>query len=155
MPKAIDEAIQNIVYGSYKTMSKFFRQNAGNDTLEDLDQTTTDHFVMMQALRSYLVVIFSIGVALGAGLSHGMNSVSTYTSFSSQNSEVLYVTLAEYEQVALRMSLARVEAILGKGIEVSQSESMVILEWRNIDDSSMTLFFEQGYLVQKEQAGLM
>lgn len=134
-------------------MNRFFR-SSDNVSLEDTEQTATGNFVMMQTLRSYLVVMFSIGFALGAGLSHGMNSVSTDVYYQ-QSNERLHVTHAEYEQIALQMSLPRVEAILGKGVEVSQSESMVIFEWRNADDSSMTLFFERGYLVQKEQTGLM
>ncbi|MGD1896477.1 MAG: hypothetical protein ACFB16_05920 [Phormidesmis sp.] len=134
-------------------MNRFFRPS-DDASLEDSEQSATGNFVMMQTLRNYLVVVFSIGVALGAGLSHGMNSVSGYTC-EQQTVERLQLTHADYEKVTLQMSLSRVEALLGSGVEVGQSDSVVIFEWRNEDGSAMMLLFEDGYLIQKAQVGLM
>ena len=98
-------------------------------------------------LRSYVVGSFSVGVALGAGLVHGIAQTAPY--YDSES-----ITRAEYERIDLRMSLTEVEAILGRGIEVAQSESTIAFEWKNSDGSSMEILFEDGRMIQKSQVGL-
>lgn len=106
--------------------------------------------LLMPMLRNYVIVAFSVGAALGAGLVHGLKS----TAFNYERTHETYVTRAEYERVGLHMSLMQVESILGRGTEIGQSESVIVFEWENSDDSSITIFFEDERLVQKEQVDL-
>jgi len=99
------------------------------------------------ALRNYIITVFSVGTALGMGISHGLNKITFYL-------EQEPVRLFQYEQVKLEMSLAQVESILGSGTEIAQFDSVTIYEWDNPDGSFTTLFFQDGYLVGKEQTDL-
>ncbi len=63
-------------------------------------------------------------------------------------------TRAEYERLKLGMSLAVVEAILDRGIEIEQSAKETTFFWKNPDKSSITVIFENGKLKRKKQEGL-
>ena len=131
-------------------MNRFFRFLGGlppSDGNEDTVQT----FLLLPMLRNYLIPIFSLGVALGAGLSNGMNYAATY---HENRLEEIALTRAEYGRVTMQMSLTQVEAILGRGTEISQAEDFIVFEWKNQNGSSMTAVFEYGYLVQKSQTDL-
>lgn len=98
-------------------------------------------------LRNCFVGSFSIGVALGAGIVHGISEASFYDGSTT-------ITRTGYERIALQMSLTQVEVILGKGAEVAQSESVIAFEWKNPDGSSITIFFKEDRMIQKSQTGL-
>ena len=134
----------------HNPMNRFFRFLGGlppSDGNEDTVQT----FLLLPMLRNYLIPIFSLGVALGAGLSNGMNYAATY---HENRLEEIALTRAEYGRVTMQMSLTQVEAILGRGTEISQAEDFIVFEWKNQNGSSMTAVFEYGYLVQKSQTDL-
>lgn len=98
-------------------------------------------------LRFYLVAVFSIGVALGSGFTHGLNKTDAFSSNES-------VSSSDYERIQLGMSLTEAQALLGKGTEVSRSESSTSLIWINRDGSSIQAVFKEGRVVKKEQQGL-
>ncbi|HIK42144.1 hypothetical protein [Thermoleptolyngbya sp. M55_K2018_002] len=68
------------------------------------------------------------------------------------------VTKAEFDQVQPGMTLAEVEAILGKGEEISRSAiagtETVMYQWTNADFSNANAMFQDGKLISKSQAQL-
>lgn len=68
--------------------------------------------------------------------------------------EVRHVSRVEYERLKLGMSLAEVEAILDRGIEINRSAKSVSFIWENQDSSRITITFEGGKLTSKVQSGL-
>jgi len=61
---------------------------------------------------------------------------------------------AEYERLEPGMSLVKAESILGRGIEIQRSQDSATFEWKNSDCSSITIVFDSGKLVNKEQLNL-
>ncbi|MEM8863581.1 MAG: hypothetical protein AAGD96_35180 [Chloroflexota bacterium] len=118
------------------------------DSLEDEELSNLSEFFFNPVIQNRLLVSFSIGAALGAGLIHGIRGESAYCSTDS------HVTRAEYERIELQMSLIEVEAILGRGIEVDQSKSTTTVIWTNCDESSITAIFEAAQMIKKSQTGL-
>lgn len=103
-----------------------------------------------------LAVIFSIGIALGSGFGYGFNqAISNIKQQELTNkNEFYHFSRAEYERLKITMSLSEVEAILGRGTEVSRSTTMATFIWHNFDGSKITGTFENGKLKSKEQSGL-
>jgi hypothetical protein len=68
------------------------------------------------------------------------------------------ITLDRYNQVQSRMSIARVETLVGEGLEMSRSEAdgslTVNYRWQNADGSAMNAMFQGNKLVTKAQSGL-
>lgn len=98
-----------------------------------------------------LAAFFSIGVALGSGMGYGFSQA---TSKAASHIEAQAIGLAEYQRVQPGMSLSEVEAILGRGTEVSRTQTTVVFVWRNFDRSSMTATFENSDLKSKAQYDL-
>lgn len=61
---------------------------------------------------------------------------------------------AEYERLEPGMSRVEVESILGRGIEIQRSHNTATFEWKNLDCSSITVAFENGKLINKQQSNL-
>ena len=68
------------------------------------------------------------------------------------------ITLDRYNQVQSGMSIAKVETVVGEGLEMSRSgvdrALTVSYEWQNADGSTMNAMFQGNKLVTKAQAGL-
>ena len=69
------------------------------------------------------------------------------------------ITYADYSAIEIGSSLADVEAILGKGTELSRAESKsvpsaVTYSWVNADGSSVIALFSGGFVEVKSQVGL-
>jgi len=68
------------------------------------------------------------------------------------------ITLVRYKQVQAGMSIAKVETIVGEGLETSRLETATSLTvsymWQNADGSSMNATFQDNKLVTKAQVGL-
>jgi len=68
------------------------------------------------------------------------------------------ITLARYNQVQAGMSIAKVETIVGEGLEMNRSGADGLLTirylWQNADSSSMSATFQGNKLVTKAQANL-
>ena len=68
------------------------------------------------------------------------------------------ITLVRYKQVQAGMSIAKVETIVGEGLEMNRSEAGGSLTinylWQNANDSSMSATFQGNKLVTKAQANL-
>ncbi len=105
-----------------------------------------------------LSTIFCIGVTLGSGLGYGLIQVinlipskaaSTFTQRENQT-----LGFAEYIRLEPGMTLAQVESILGRGVEIESSETTMNYTWRNASGSSINAFFKDGKLVKKNQVGL-
>lgn len=109
------------------------------------EETVVRAFLLSPFFRNYLWV-FSLGVVLGGGIIHGMAGAGLYA----QN---VLITRADYERIEIDMSLTIVEAILGQGIEVSQSESTVTFEWEMQSGDTLTAIFKNDQLISKAQSG--
>jgi hypothetical protein len=68
------------------------------------------------------------------------------------------ITLDRYDQVQSGMSIAKVETIVGEGIETNRSEAggslTVSYKWQNADGSTMNAMFQGNKLVTKAQTSL-
>lgn len=64
------------------------------------------------------------------------------------------LTRAEYERLKPGMSVVQVESILGAGTETEQYMERKTFIWKNPNGSTITVIFEDGKLVQKQQAEL-
>ncbi|MCC5606152.1 hypothetical protein LC612_04930 [Nostoc sp. CHAB 5834] len=64
------------------------------------------------------------------------------------------INLAEYQRLNLDMSIAEVEAILGRGTEIERTKATVHFVWTNIDTSEIRVEFQAGKVKSKKQFGL-
>jgi hypothetical protein len=68
------------------------------------------------------------------------------------------ITLERYKQVQSGMSIAKVETIVGEGLEMSRLEAggslTVNYRWQNANGSTMNAMFQGNKLVTKAQTGL-
>lgn len=104
--------------------------------------------------RQLLVLSFSMGTAFGYGVTAAVTEYLTGKGpemCQQASGFEANLTLTEYEQLELGMSIAEVRAILGRGIEISQTESTVVLVWKNPNGSGIVGTFEGGYLANKQQ----
>jgi hypothetical protein len=107
-----------------------------------------------------LVSIFVAGISLGvfiSGVHEGLDRIRLYStppiesaSLQPQNS----FSRAEYERLKIGMLLEAVEAILGQGIETSQTSTVNTFVWEKADGSKINVTFERGKLKSKSQTGL-
>lgn len=104
--------------------------------------------------KQLLAISFSMGTAFGYGVTAAVNEYlmgkgpemcQQVSGFEAD------LTLTEYEQLELGMSIAEVRTILGRGIEISQTESTVVLVWKNPNGSGIVGTFEGGSLANKQQ----
>lgn len=102
-------------------------------------------------IRKVLIGIFSIGIALGAGIKYGFFAPFAYTQ---QISASHVYSLIEYERIRPGMSLTEVRAIIGNGTEISRSASVVEVAWVNPDGTKIIGIFNDNVLAQKKQFGL-
>lgn len=108
-------------------------------------------FVLGLVTQSQIAIgrYLSIGFTLGIGIWYGVN-----VSDSSVCNATHDFNRAEYERLDLQMSLVEAEVILGKGIEIDQSEESAIFIWENCDGSYVKASFKKNRLVRKIQSGL-
>lgn len=111
------------------------------------NNTGSSKFLLNPIVRNCIVGAFSLGIAFGAGIGNGFHRATLDT-----NTE--YVTLAEYIRLELQMPLAEVEAILGRGTEVDQTQSVTTFIWINPNGSSIKAVFEENRMIEKAQKGL-
>jgi hypothetical protein len=97
-------------------------------------------------IRKVLIGIFSIGIALGAGIKYGFIAPSAYTQ---QAPASPVYSLIEYERIRPGMPLTEVRAIIGSGTEISRSESVVEVEWVYPDGTKIVGTFNDNILTQK------
>lgn len=97
---------------------------------------------------------FSVGVALGSGLGYGFSNIAFHSHTTPPTNKSQTLTRAEYERIQPGMTLTETEAILGRGIETSRTETTATFVWKNTDTSYITAIFERESLIQKKQEGL-
>lgn len=100
-------------------------------------------------VRYALTAVFSIGIALGAGVRHGLIDPYSHTTSTS----IRAFTQLEYEKIKPNMSLIEVIAILGNGRELSRTDTVVKMTWENSDGSSIVAIFHDNILKEKMQVG--
>lgn len=108
-------------------------------------------------------------VILGSGIFSAPQQQSTTISGSDavapsqltqpQSTDSGRVTLSKYNQITIGMNLAQVEAILGKGSELSRVEIpgtpvTVMYGWQNSDGSNMNVMLQGDSVTTKAQFGL-
>lgn len=104
-----------------------------------------------------LIVVFSIGVALGTGITHGITRALHQAPDQPKSSSVVQqqsIGMAEYERLKLGMTLVEVESILDRGVEIESSTNSATYVWKNPDQSSITVVFKNGHLERKTQTDL-
>ncbi|MEH1897476.1 MAG: hypothetical protein V7K94_19650 [Nostoc sp.] len=109
-------------------------------------------------LVGFLIKIFCIGITLGSGMGYGFKQgtdliPSKFTSAVTQRENQNF-GLAEYIRLEHGMTLAQVESILDRGVEVESSETSTTYIWRNTSSSNITVTFRNGKLVKKTQLNL-
>lgn len=100
--------------------------------------------------KRLVTVLFSVGVVL-SGLGYGL---AKYVPLSVPTPSAQLVGLADYESLEPGMTLVEARSILGKGIEVSRSETEANFVWLNPNGSKITAVFSGGKLKSKAQEGL-
>lgn len=99
-----------------------------------------------------LSTIAALGFGIGSGIVYAVQvprEGKTEVKYSRQP-----LTLTEYGQLKIGMSLDEVELILSKGIEESRGVTGVAFKWENADNSYIKVIFENDVLKSKEQFGL-
>ncbi len=107
---------------------------------------------MKLVLIRLLAVFSSIGMALGYGFAQGLNQASPNKCSHNVQTQPPPFSQVEYERLKLSMPLAEVEAILGRGGEVSRSTTRAIFRWKSSCNYSITATFENNKLTSKEQS---
>jgi hypothetical protein len=108
-------------------------------------------------LQRIVTISFIVGLSCGvfaSGFSKGFEQIPFCTGLlrsSSQQNKPQF-SLAEYLRLNKGMPLEAVEAILGRGIEISQTSTTTYI-WEQ-PNSSITVIFENGKLKTKAQTGL-
>ena len=102
------------------------------------------------AFRLLAVILIGLGIGIGYGLTNAIFE-SNPTSAIVQTRQF---TRGEYERLKPGMSVVQVESILGTGIETEQSIKTATFVWKNPDNSTITVIFEDGKLIKKQQTGL-
>ncbi len=65
------------------------------------------------------------------------------------------LTLAEFERLKIGMPLMHIEAILGRGVKIKQSQNSVTYRWQNSDSSRIIGEFDnRNQLINFRQEGL-
>lgn len=106
-----------------------------------------------------LATVFCIGITLGSGLGYGFKQATDLMPSKSTNAvtqkENQNLGLAEYIRLEPGMTLAQVESILDRGVEVERSETTTTYIWRNTSGSSITVVFKNNKLFRKTQVNLI
>ena len=113
--------------------------------------------ILLSILRKFPYLRLVIGMVFGLGISYGVASGVFLDQAELQPSTIVQArnfTRAEYERLQIGMQLVEVEAILDRGIEVQQSVNIKTFVWRNFNGSTITATFENGKLINKQQAQL-
>ena len=95
-----------------------------------------------------------IAIGLGIGFGYGLINAIFESNPTSAIVQTRQFTRAEYERLKPGMSVVQVESILDAGIETEQSVKTATFVWKNPDESSITVIFEDGKLINKRQTGL-
>ena len=108
-------------------------------------QTQTDPKPV--SVPKIVICVFSLGVVFGTGLGHGYHRVINNAWTSS-------AVNGKYNLLYLGMSPTDARAVLGPGVEISQSVSRVALRWPVSGEHAITAVFENGELIEKTQQDL-
>lgn len=95
-----------------------------------------------------------IAIGLGIGIGNGLINANSKNNSTSTIVQTRHFTRAEYERLKLGMSIAEVESILDRGTETEQYMGRKTFIWKNPDDSTITVIFEDSKLIRKQQTGL-
>lgn len=118
-------------------------------TVNSSNSSTIKHCLLDPLVRKLMIVIFSIGTVFGTGLRYGWLQVSTEVAIQPEK----VVSDAEYERLQLGATLVEAQALLSRGIEISQSTGFSQYVWKNSDGSGIEATFEEGLLVEKKKIG--
>jgi hypothetical protein len=107
----------------------------------------------------FLAKVFFIGITLGSGLGYGFKQATDLTPPSKSTSTVTLsekqnLGLAEYIRLEPGMTLAQVESILDRGVEIQRSETTMTYIWKNANGSNITVLFKNKKLENKNQFNL-
>lgn len=103
-------------------------------------------------LKHLVTIISSLLIALGYGF--GQAVVESNQKKPSTQIEAQSFGYAEYLRLKRGMSIADVEAILGRGIVTSRSGATKIFLWENADGSGITAVFKSNKLEDFKQSKL-
>lgn len=97
-------------------------------------------------------LLYLFGVVLTTGLAIRADiKLYPLVNQSSPPNQSSLLTLLEYERIELGMELIEVQVLLGRGVEISSTETTATFIWRNPDSSSITATFKDGKLIEKSQ----
>ena len=99
-----------------------------------------------------LLVVIAIG--LGIGIGYGLINAISENNSTPTIVQTRPFTRAEYERLKPGMSIVEVESILDRGTETEQYMERKTFLWKNPDDSTITVIFEDSKLIKKQQRGL-
>ncbi|QFS44269.1 hypothetical protein [Nostoc sphaeroides] len=108
-------------------------------------------------LNNYIrlfLISFALGVGIGSGSISRNISDPKPPEASIQSNVTNNFSLAEYQRLNLDMSVAEVEAILGRGTEIERTKATAHFVWINLDTSEIRVEFQAGKLKSKKQFGL-
>ena len=113
--------------------------------------------ILLRILRKFPYLRLVVGMVFGLGISYGVASGVFLNQGELQPSTIIQsrnFTRAEYERLQIGMPLVEVESILDRGIEIQQSVNIKTFALRNFNGSTITATFENGKLINKQQAQL-
>lgn len=105
-------------------------------------------------IHSLMKIALSFGVVIGSGIAYGFAQTVFSPNQHEQLAQSQPISLGEYQQLIIGMTITDVRSILGRGIEVSRSERVATYVWKNSDNSQIIGTFENDKLKNKEQSGL-
>lgn len=133
--------VETLKFSKYEVSMTIFQANATNPI--------PPHLKM-----KLIALAFSLGTAFGYGFLHAFSQRSAQSPQSGSSVEVMSLSMADYERLKLGMSVVEAQAILGRGVEVSQTETTVTLVWVSPDGLRITAVFGENRLTSKEQVKL-
>lgn len=106
-----------------------------------------------------LALVFTVGTVFGSGSAHGYRKAMSGLNQKQPHDQieiqcVSHVNQADYQRLTPGMSIAAVEAILGRGLEIKRSATTATFVWENADGSRISASFQNDLLVSKEQSKL-
>ena len=113
-----------------------------------------------QPNAALLAKVFCIGITLGSGLGYGFKQATDLMPPCKSTSTLLTLSekqnlgLVEYIKLEPGMTLAQVESILDRGVEIQRSETTMTYIWTNANGSNITVLFKNKKLENKNQFNL-
>ncbi len=98
--------------------------------------------------------VISLLPILPKSISHLLSIIVVLLVFLNHKTPKDNLTLAEYIRLQPGMSVGEAQLILGRGVEIEQSTESVTFIWKNPNGSKITVIFQNGKLIKKQQTGL-